>query len=177
MAAIRVASSDTAPKDMCIGAINPYALVEAILGKKIDRNSAESARIMSDVLQTDYDELFDMKYDSVLYAGLKLNSRDNMAEPLSARDMHNLTEVDMETPDLSRIEKVSDLHSIGLKDIGATRVKESWMQNGKLNLVLHPHALGRTLCNSAVTCCLEGRFRQGVNLRMSSWEDVRGARR
>jgi len=108
-----VLSSDPAPKDMYIGAINPYALLEAILGKKFDRNSAESARVISDILQTDYDELFDMKYDSVLYAGLKLNPKQNTAEPLSARDMHTLTEEDLETPDLSKIDKVSDLHGIG----------------------------------------------------------------
>ncbi|RFU28075.1 hypothetical protein B7463_g8262, partial [Scytalidium lignicola] len=147
----RVVSSDPTPKDMHIGAINPYALVEAILGKKLDFNSAEFTQVMSDVLQTDYDELFDMKYDSVLYAGLKLNSKENAAEPLSARDMHTLTGEDLETPDLSKIEKVSDLQDIGFKDIGATKVKQAWMQNGKLNLVLHQHAVGGTLSNSALT--------------------------
>jgi hypothetical protein len=43
-----VAISDPAPKDMHIGAINPYALLEAIVGKKFDRNSADSARVISD---------------------------------------------------------------------------------------------------------------------------------
>ncbi|CZR68435.1 uncharacterized protein PAC_18334 [Phialocephala subalpina] len=151
MITTKVVSSDPAPKDMRIGAISPYALVEAILGKKVDRNSPESARVISDTLQTDYDELFDMKYDSVLYAGLKLNPKENIAEPASAGDMHTLTEEDLATPDLSKVEKVSDLHGIGLKDVGATRVKQAWMQNGKLNMVLHPHALGRTLSNLAVT--------------------------
>ncbi|KAH6666553.1 hypothetical protein B0J14DRAFT_193885 [Halenospora varia] len=151
MASIKVSPSDPAPKDMHISAINPYALVEAILSKKIDRKSTDSAQVISDTLQTDYDELFDLKYNSVLYAGLKLNPKTNMAEPVSARDMHTLTEEDLETPDLSRIEKVSDLHGIGLKDVGATKVKQAWMQNGKLNMVLHPHALGRTLSNLAVT--------------------------
>src|SRR5690242_6414625 len=102
MASIKVSPSDPAPKDMHIGAINPYALVEAILSKKIDRKSTDSAQVISDTLQTDYDELFDLKYNSVLYAGLKLNPKTNMAEPVSARDMHTLTEEDLETPDLSR---------------------------------------------------------------------------
>lgn len=179
MTATRVVSFDPAPKDMYIGAINPYALVEAILGKQINRNSAESARVMSDILQTDYDELFDMKYDSVLYAGLKLNPKENTAEPLSARDMHTLTEVDLETPDLSKIEKVSDLHGIGLKDVGATRVKQAWMENGKLNLVLYPHALGKTLSNSAVTRSISElvtRFRRSEKGEWTppncSWRDM-----
>jgi hypothetical protein len=36
-------------------------LVEAMIGHKLDRHSTSSARIISDVLQTDYDELFDLK--------------------------------------------------------------------------------------------------------------------
>ncbi|PVH72602.1 cysteine proteinase [Cadophora sp. DSE1049] len=171
--------SDPAPKDMHIGAINPYALVEGILGKQVDRNSLESARVISDVLQTDYDELFDLKYDSVLYAGLKLNPKENMAEPVSAREMHTLTEKDLETPDLSKIEKVSDLHGIGLKDVGATRVKQAWMQNGKLNMVLHPHALGRTLSNLAVTSSISElvtRFRRSEKEEWTppncTWRDM-----
>jgi hypothetical protein len=144
-------SSDPAPNDLAIGVINPYALVEALAGRQIDWNSADSAQIISDTLQTDYDELFDMKHDSVLYAGLKLNSKDNTAKRLSAQDMRTLAEEDMETPALSKIEKVDDLHGVGLKDIGQTRVKQAWIQNGKLNLVLSPHLLGAKLSNEAVT--------------------------
>jgi hypothetical protein len=147
----KMLSSDPAPKDLAIGAINPYALVEALVGRRIDWNSADSAQIISDTLQTDYDELFDMKHDSVLYAGLKFNSKDNTAERLSAQDMRTLTEEDMETPALSQVEKVDDLHGVGLKDIGQTRVKQAWIQNGKLNLVLSPHPLGAKLSNNAVT--------------------------
>lgn len=179
MTTTKVVSSDPTPNDMHIGAINPYALVEAILGKKVDRNSPESARVISDILQTDYDELFDMKYDSVLYAGLKLNPKKNVAEQVSARDMHILTEEDLETPDLSKIEKVSDLHGIGLKDVGATRVKQAWMQNGKLNMVLHPHALGRTLSNLAVTSSISEvvtRFRRSEKEEWTppncTWRDM-----
>jgi hypothetical protein len=120
-----------------------------------------------------------MKYDSVLYAGLKLNPKENIAEPLSARDMHTLTEQDMETPDLSKIDKVSDLHSIGFKDMGTARVKQAWMRNGKLNLVLCPHALGRTLSNSAVTSSMSElvtRFRRSEKKEWTppncSWRDM-----
>lgn len=115
----------------------------------------------------------------MLYAGLKLNPKENMAEPVSAREMHTLTEKDLETPDLSKIEKVSDLHGIGLKDVGATRVKQAWMQNGKLNMVLHPHALGRTLSNLAVTSSISElvtRFRRSEKEEWTppncTWRDM-----
>lgn len=48
---------DEQPKNVRVGAANPYALVEAILGRRIDRNSVNSAALISQVLQTDYDEL------------------------------------------------------------------------------------------------------------------------
>ncbi|KIW88807.1 uncharacterized protein Z519_10291 [Cladophialophora bantiana CBS 173.52] len=178
MTHVKMLSSDPAPKDLLIGAVNPYAFVEALIGRKMDRKSLDAPQIISDVLQTDYNELFDMKYNSVLYAGLKLNTKENTAERLSAQDMHILTEDDLETPDLSKIEKVSDLHDIGLKDIPSTRVKQAWIQNGNLNLVLNPHPLGKTLSNSAVTSSISELvtpFRQAKGPWTppnSSWRDM-----
>lgn len=58
---------DDQPKDVRVGCVNPYALVEAIIGRRIDRNSVNSSQIISQVLQTDYDELFDMKNRSGEY--------------------------------------------------------------------------------------------------------------
>lgn len=143
--------SDSPPKQVNVGAINPYALVEVILGRPIDRESAVSAHTLSTVLQADYDELFDMKHDSVIYAGLKLNPKTNAAERLTRQDMHTLTEDDMATPDMSKIRKINDLKDVGLEDIGETPVKLAWMQNGKLRLVLQPQKLGRTLSSNTVT--------------------------
>ncbi|MBE7176517.1 MAG: hypothetical protein INR69_08950 [Mucilaginibacter polytrichastri] len=71
---------DKAPENLSIGAINPYALTETLLGRKIDWKAPESAKIISEVLGTDYNQLFDMKFNSPLYTGLKLNGR-NAAEP------------------------------------------------------------------------------------------------
>jgi hypothetical protein len=64
---------DSPPQDIFIGAANPFAVAEALLGRQIDRHSISIAEILQNVLQTDYDEMFDMKHRSVLYAGLKLN--------------------------------------------------------------------------------------------------------
>ncbi|KAL8334390.1 hypothetical protein RB598_008912 [Gaeumannomyces tritici] len=142
---------DQAPKKVCVGAANPYAMVEAILGRKVDKTSIEVARIMSDVLQTDYDELFDMKHRSVLYAGLQLNGDKKMAEQVSQKDMKILNENDLITPDLSRVEKLKDLEKIGLKDLDNAKVKMCRLHNGKLRLILHADRIGRTVSNKEVT--------------------------
>jgi hypothetical protein len=144
-------SPDSPPKQLHVGAINPYALCEVILGQPINRGSVSSAHIMSTVLQMDYDELFDMKYGSVIYAGLKFNAKSNCAERLSEKDMHVLTEDDLVTPDMSKITKINDLTHIGMEHVGDTPVKLAWVQNGQLRLVLHSEKLFRTLSNHAIT--------------------------
>lgn len=145
---------DEPPKSVHIGCINPYALVESLLGRKIDNCSMSSVRIISDVLQTDYDELFDMKYSPCLYAGLELNEQDRKAEQLTDKDIKILNERDLETPDLSQVRKTGDLEKFGLKDVLQTEVKMVRMQNGKLRLVLHAHDMGKTVSNREVTMTL-----------------------
>ncbi|CAJ2502537.1 Uu.00g099310.m01.CDS01 [Anthostomella pinea] len=177
-------SPDDRPNHVQVGVINPYALVENMIGHKIDRNSRAAIRILSDTLQTDYEELFDMKHNSVLHAGLKLNEKDREAEELSEKEMRILDERDLVTPDLSRVLKVGDLEKIGLKDLGNTRIKRACLENGKLHLVLNAHTLGKTVCNREVTMtmnelCLP--FRRDDNKKdnfrppNSSWRDVREA--
>lgn len=142
---------DSPPKDIEVGAINPYALVEALLGRNINKCSTDSAKILSSVLQTDYDELFDMKHNSVLFTGLQLNEKDRMAQKLSSKDMKILSEKDLMTPDLSDVRKLEDLERLGLKDVKNCRIKCARMQNGKLHLVLHAHQLGQRITNREVT--------------------------
>ena len=144
---------DHPPKDseVNVGAINPYALVEAVLGHKLDRSSTNVARIISDILQTDYDELFDMKHNSVLYVGLKLNEKERRAEELNRQDIKILQKQDLETPDLSRVQKLGDLEQIGLEDVNQTKVKMARLQNGKLHVVLNAHSIARTLSNRNIT--------------------------
>lgn len=142
---------DSPPRQLHVGAINPYSLCEVILGQCINRESPSSAHILSTVLQMDYDELFDMKYGSVIYAGLKFNSRSNTAERIDEHDMRILTEDDLVTPDMSKITKINDLTRIGMENVGDTAVKLAWVQNGQLRLVLQSEKLFRTLSNHAVT--------------------------
>jgi Calpain family cysteine protease len=142
--------SDKAPENLTIGAINPFALTECLLGKKIDWTLPESVNLLSDTLQTDYDELFDMKFNSPIFAGFKLNS-SNMAEPLSAKDMKVMTDEDRQLPSLSAVKKVSDLQELGIKDINDTEVKRAWAANGKLNLILNSAATNKKLSNTTLS--------------------------
>ncbi|KAF7553695.1 hypothetical protein G7Z17_g3433 [Cylindrodendrum hubeiense] len=142
---------DSPPKNIRVGAINPYALVEALIGRKIDRQSMNSEKILSNVLQTDYDELFDMKFNSVLYAGLKLDEKDRKAVKLSEKDIKILNERDLMTPDLSDVRRLQDLEKVGLKDIEKAQVKCARVENGKLHVILQARQLGRTLSNHEIS--------------------------
>ncbi|KAK3331223.1 hypothetical protein B0H66DRAFT_469691 [Apodospora peruviana] len=180
MTATKPNQPDAAPKSLYVGAINPFALVEAMLGRKVDWSHAPTADIISNVLQSDYDELFDMKYESVLYAGIRLNGKNELAEQVPSREMHTLTERDMVTPDFSAVEKLSDLHEVGMKDLGETKVKHAYMLNGNLRLILRkPRSFGKTLSNSGVTTTigeLATPFRHSSAGQWtppnSSWEDI-----
>ncbi|KAI1418361.1 cysteine proteinase [Hypoxylon sp. FL1857] len=176
-------SPDEPPKDVNVGCINPYALVEAMIGHRLDRRSLHTASIISDFLQTDYEELFDMKHNSVLYAGLKLNEENREAEQLQEKEIQILEERDLVTPDLSRVKTLKDLEKIGLKEFGDTRIKMARMQNGKLRLILDGRSLGKTVGNHNVTETINELvlpFRHGKEDREwappnSSWRDINDA--
>jgi hypothetical protein len=93
----------------------------------------------------------DMKYNLPLYAGLKLNSSTNVAEPLAAKDMTVLVDKDRQTPSLSSVKKMVDIQKLGIKDINDTDVKRAWITNGKLNLVLNAAAMNKKLSNTGLT--------------------------
>jgi hypothetical protein len=146
---------DRAPKDVFIGVANPYALVEALLGRQVDRECMSVIEVMQNVLQTDYDEMFDMKYRSVLYAGMKLNENERKAERCDEKEMKILREQDLITPDLSRVDRLEDLERIGLKDLKNVHVKCARMQNGKLRLVLQARDIGHTVTNRDITVSIK----------------------
>jgi len=154
---------DSQPSNVRIGAINPYALVEAMIGRELDRHSVAAVRITSEVLQTDYDELFDLKHHSVLFAGLKLSEKDRKAEELSQNEVRILEERDLVTPDLSEVRRVEDLEKVGLKQVGNARIKMARMQNCKLHLILEAPELGKTVSNRDFTMSINDlatRFRR-----------------
>lgn len=127
-------------------------MVEALTGKKFDWTKPDSTKILSDVLETDYEQLFDMKFNSPLYAGLKLNPSTKMAEPLKESEIKILTPADRCTYPLNKIKKLADLKDIGVEDIGSLEVKEATLRNGKLNLVVPaPAKLTTRISNTAIT--------------------------
>ncbi|KAI0544920.1 hypothetical protein F4679DRAFT_505364 [Xylaria curta] len=171
---------DPQPEDLSVGCINPFALSENMVGHKIDRRSITAIRIIQDTLQTDYEELFDMKHHSVLYAGLKLNREERMAEELEEGETKILKEKDLVTPDLSRLEKLADLEDIGLKEVGDIRIKRAGILNNKLHLVLHANKVAKTVGNREVTqtindFCLPFRRdnEESFTPPNSSWRDAR----
>ena len=140
---------DKEPK-LNIGAINPYALTETLLGRKIDWNKKNSIKIMEDTLETPYSELFDMKFDSPLFAGLKLN-KDNMPEPLKASEINIREAKDLETPDISRLKKLSELKELGIKKLNEVKIKTGMINKDNLELTLDVPELKRTLSKSLVS--------------------------
>lgn len=58
------------------GVINPYALAELVAGRKIQwKNLPEKHKVLEEILQTPYHELFDPMHEGPLYTGLKLNKK------------------------------------------------------------------------------------------------------
>ncbi|KAI1129112.1 hypothetical protein F5Y10DRAFT_276947 [Nemania abortiva] len=173
---------DPRPDDVFVGCINPFALAENMIGHKIDRQSITAIRIIQDTLQTDYEELFDMKHHSVLYAGLKLNKEERKADELEEGETKILKEKDLVTPDLSRLDRLGDLEDIGMKELGNVRIKRAGILNNKLHLVLHADDIARTVGNREVTqtindICLPFRRDSGRKDSFtppnSSWRDAR----
>jgi hypothetical protein len=143
--------ADPAPESLYVGAINPRALTEAILGKKIDWSDPASTKIMTDTLETDYNELFDMKLNSPIYAGLKLGP-NNIAVPLPLKELKILTPEDRLPPTLGTIHTVGDLKTVGVDNIASVEVEHAFLKNGKLNLVLEaPSPLNKKITNTSVT--------------------------
>ena len=64
-------SNEKKPKN--VGVSNPYALAEVILKKKVNWKRVDSQKLLEKTLDMPYEKLFDPKYESPLYAGLKLD--------------------------------------------------------------------------------------------------------
>lgn len=133
-----------------VGAINPYALTEALIGRKIDWTNVESIKIMEDALETDYSELFDMKFNSPLYAGLKLNNK-NMAEPVAASEITIRDDNDVETPDLSAVTSLNELKKLGLTNLNTARIRSGSFIRGSLNLSINVPQMDKTLSKTLIS--------------------------
>src|SRR6185369_2298006 len=105
------------------GVINPYALAEVIADRKIPwKDLPDAPRVLEEILQTPYEELFDPAFGGPLYTGLKLNSKLELVperSPLLDVEL-NLDLNDLENPLTNLdIKKLSDLGPrFHTKDIG-----------------------------------------------------------
>jgi hypothetical protein len=63
-----------------IGVINPYALAEVQLNKKVKWGEVDVQKTLSEALHTPYEQLFDPKFESPLYTGLKLDLKTQMMQ-------------------------------------------------------------------------------------------------
>jgi hypothetical protein len=124
------------------GVINPYALAEVVAGRRIDWKQADAPRLLEDLLQTPYDELFDPVFEGPLYTGLALD------EELRLRPVRSpLLDVTVEIPaDDSQVRIEDDIDIRVLGDLGsrfATRdvadipvVHARSVEGGRLQLTL-----------------------------------------
>lgn len=137
------------PKNLLVGCINPRALVEAVLGRTIDWADTKSSQLIVDTLKKPYEELFDPKFGSPLYAGLKLSGTSLVRASLN--DIKVVTERDLLTPDLSILKRLQDLKGVGVDDLSNVPVKSAWLTTGRLNLQLTIPALDKSLTNLIIT--------------------------
>ncbi len=137
-------------QNLYIGAINPYALSEVLTGRILDRSKRESIEVIEDTLETEYSELFDMKYNSPLYAGLKLTDK-NTAEPGDRADMFIRGDNDTETPDLSSLSSIGELKKAGIKLTKETKIQAAFLSRGILNLRLELPEMDKTLSKTRLS--------------------------
>lgn len=133
-----------------VGAINPYALTEALVGRKIDWSKPDSIEVMEDALETDYAELFDMKFNSPLFAGLKLNAEE-MAEPVDDSEVKTREASEKETPDFSEIGKFSDFKKIGISNFEKLKIRSVMLSRGNLNMTVELPGMDKTMSKTLLS--------------------------
>ncbi|SMP03849.1 C2 family cysteine protease [Chryseobacterium profundimaris] len=141
---------DQAPKEMFVGVINPYALTEAITGRKFDWKDAKSYQILEETLETNYSELFDIKFNSPLYAGLEL-TKDNTVRALKSEEVKIRATDKLESVNLSNIKTLNDLSTTGIKDLNTISVKNARLDKGDVKMVLNIPKLNNTINNKLIT--------------------------
>ncbi|WP_294299277.1 C2 family cysteine protease [uncultured Chryseobacterium sp.] len=137
---------DQAPKELFVGVINPYALTEALTGRKFDWKDAKSYQILEETLETNYAELFDIKFGSPLYAGLEL-TKDNTVKALRPEDIKIRTTDKLQSADFSGVRKLSDLSNTGIKDLNTVTVKNARLDKGDVKVILNVPNLNNTVNN------------------------------
>ncbi|MDX1412022.1 MAG: C2 family cysteine protease [Nitrospirales bacterium] len=123
--------SDSVAVSQNTAVINPYALAELVAGRRIAWKEITNApKLLEEILQTPYEELFDPKFEGPLYLGYRLN--ENL-EIVPARSPYLDVELkvnvnDLENPlvDMLIITRLADLGPrFETDDIGNIEVKQA----------------------------------------------------
>lgn len=124
------------------GVINPYALAEVVAGRRIDWAHADAPRLLEDLLQTPYDELFDPAFEGPLYTGLSLDKQLRLKPVRSPLlDMQVELPVDdsqLRIDDETGVARLADVGPrFATKDVGSIPVVHSrTVEGGRLQLTL-----------------------------------------
>ncbi len=128
--------------DQKTAVINPYALAELTVGRRINWKEVPNApRLLEDILQTPYEELFDPVYEGPLYMGLRLNEKLQI-EPVRSPLLDVEIKVDVSdlevSVDTQQIQKLADLGPrFAVDDVGTIPVVRAEIANlNYLHLVL-----------------------------------------
>jgi hypothetical protein len=123
------------------GIINPYALAELIAGRKIAWKQVDAPKLLEDILQTPYEELFDPIYEGPLFIGLRLNKNmqlERVRDPLLDVQVNiSINDLEMELPDELNIQYLRDLGSrFETRDVGDIPVRHAEYDGRNLILTL-----------------------------------------
>ncbi len=141
---------DKAPKEMFIGVINPFALTEAITGRKINWRDPNSIQVIEDTLEKNYAELFDIQHNSPLYTGLEI-TKDNLIKPMKANAVKIRSVSEQESMDFSTLKRLKDLNTAGVKNIENVLIRDGRLNKGRLDLILDIPELNNTITNRLTT--------------------------
>lgn len=126
---------EDAPRN--VGVINPYALAEAITGRKIDWDHVDPARMLPEALGMPYERLFDPRFDSPLYAGLRLDPQTLEIEKVvpveSEIRVAGVTEVAERATDADEVRNDADapLEALDVGEVlSGVAAGASWLDKG-----------------------------------------------
>jgi hypothetical protein len=124
--------------------INPYALAELIVGRKIKwKQATDAPRLLETILQTPYEELFDPKFKGPLYTGLRLTDKmqlERARSPLLDADVKvDSNDLENGTDAPIAISRLADVRAyFPNSDLGAIEVRRSVLEGRYLTLWLRP---------------------------------------
>lgn len=127
-----------------VGVINPYALAEVVAGRPIPwKRVPDKRKVLEDVLQTPYEELFDPKFHGPLFLGLKLGKEGRVERTKPEVPEAKLAEManDLDQgpdPEAAQVRILSDLERFYTgEDLKSVRVARAEINSmGRMSLVL-----------------------------------------